>query len=391
MTKSAINSTIKSKDWSWKFWQLVPIYPYSQRRTLRQEILQDTIWTFEQLQGIFYVVVPIRMTVIRLAKGGLLVYAPVAPTPECLRLMQELIDQYGEVKYIILPTSSGLEHKVFVAPFARKFPIAQVFVAPDQWSFPFNLPLSWLGLPSQRTFVLPKNSQDAPFSDEFDYEILGPINLGLGKFCEVAFFHKNSQTLLVTDAVLAIPEDAPAIIQLDSYPLLFHAKDQAFDVVADTYENRRKGWQRIALFTFYFQPDVLKIAQWGSVFFDALKAPERSPKAFFGLYPFRWDKNWQYSFQILRRGGQLLVAPILQKLILNRDSTQTLDWVYRVARWNFTRIIPCHFEAPIATNSYQFRLAFTFFEKEFFPTEDLKLLDQINELLGKWGILPPVN
>jgi hypothetical protein len=390
MKQKTLNLQEKSEDWSWKYWPLVPIYPYRQRKTLRKEILQDTIWTFDQLQGIFYVVIPIRMTVIRLEKGGLLVYAPVAPTPECLRLIGELIDKYGEIKYIILPTSSGLEHKVFVGPFARKFPKAQVFVAPDQWSFPLNLPLSWLGLPPKRTFILPKKSEDTPFYDDFDYAILGPIDLNLGKFVEVAFYHKKTRTLLVTDSVLSIPEDPPPIIQLDSYALLFHAKENAFDQIEDTWENRRKGWQRIALFSVYFQPNVLKIAPWGKVFSDAIQAPDRSKKAFFGLYPFRWENNWQYSFKILRREGNLLVAPILQKLILNRNSTETLDWVYQVSKWNFERIIPCHFEEVIKTNPYQFRLAFTFFEKEFYPPQDLQLLDQINQSLNNLGILPPI-
>jgi len=56
---------------------------------------------------------------------------------------QELVAEHGDVSYIILPTVSGLEHKVFVGPF-RCFPHALVFVAPNQWSFPLNLPLSWL-------------------------------------------------------------------------------------------------------------------------------------------------------------------------------------------------------------------------------------------------------
>ncbi|MFM7424623.1 MAG: DUF4336 domain-containing protein, partial [Elainella sp.] len=178
------------RDQTWRYWLPVPIYPYGQRQTLRREVIQDQIWTFDQIQGIFYVVVPIRMTVVRLAAGGLLVYAPVAPTPECLRLMQELVDRHGPVKYIILPTVSGLEHKVFVGPFARRFPQAQVYIAPDQWSFPINLPLSWLGFPMQRVQVLPEDSRQTPFADEFDYARLGPIQLGLGPFAEVAFFHR---------------------------------------------------------------------------------------------------------------------------------------------------------------------------------------------------------
>jgi len=132
----------KHADWAWKFWWTLPIYPFGQRRTLRSEVIPGEIWTFEQLQGVFYVVTPIRITVIRLEAGGLLVYAPIAPTGECLALMQELVNQHGDVRYIILPTVSGLEHKVFVGPFAQQFKQAQVYVSPSQWSYPVTLPLS---------------------------------------------------------------------------------------------------------------------------------------------------------------------------------------------------------------------------------------------------------
>ena len=71
---------IHPRDFSWTFWFTLPLYPYSKRRTIRKEVVKNTIWTFDQLQGIFYVVVPIRMTVVKLEAGGLLVYAPVAPT-----------------------------------------------------------------------------------------------------------------------------------------------------------------------------------------------------------------------------------------------------------------------------------------------------------------------
>jgi hypothetical protein len=94
----------------------VPLYPYGRRRTLRTEVVKDTVWTFDQIQGILYVVVPIRMTVVKLEAGGLLIYAPVAPTPECIQLVKELVAKHGDVKYIILPTISGLEHKVSSAP-----------------------------------------------------------------------------------------------------------------------------------------------------------------------------------------------------------------------------------------------------------------------------------
>jgi Domain of unknown function (DUF4336) len=384
---------IHPKDFSWSFWFTLPLYPYGRRRTIRKEVVKDTIWTFDQLQGIFYVVVPIRMTVVKLNQGGLLVYAPIAPTPECIRLVKELVTDHGDVKYIILPTISGLEHKVFVGPFARCFGNAEVFVAPEQWSFPVNLPLSWLGLPAKRTSFLPEDSSLAPFAKDFDYAILGPIYLGPGKFAEVAFFHKRSHTLLVTDSVVSVPEEPPAIVQLDSYPLLFHAKDKATDIVADNQLNRRQGWQRISLFALYFQPAVLEVPAWSEVFRNAFKAPERSKKAYFGLFPFQWKENWKQSFDALRGDGRLFVAPILQTLILNRAPQETIDWADKIASWDFLQIIPCHFEAPIKAQPYQFRQAFSFLEKQCnsypLPEEDFILLKKIDAGLNKSGIIPP--
>ncbi|WP_341529040.1 DUF4336 domain-containing protein [Nostoc sp. UHCC 0302] len=365
-----MQSSTHARDWSWTFWPAVPLYPYSRRRTTCKEIIKDTIWTFDQLHGILYTIVPIRMTVVKLEAGGLLVYAPVAPTIECVRLVSELVAKHGDVKYIILPTSSGLEHKVFVGPFARRFPQAQVFVAPNQWSFPLNLPLSWLGFPQKRTQILPEDKSLAPFADEFDYEVLD-INLGRGSFAEVALFHKRSRSLLVTDSVVSIPEEPPEILQLDPYPLLFHARDNALEVITDNEANRRKGWQRISLFALYFRPSVLKVTELKQMFRDALKAPERSPKSYFGLYPFRWEENWQQSFYALRGNGRPFVAPILQVLILPQAPRQVLNWADKVATWDFQRIIPCHFDSQIQASPSQFRQAFTFLEKNRSVSDEL--------------------
>jgi hypothetical protein len=391
---------MNAKEWSWPFWPAVPLYPYGRRRTLRQEVLKGTIWTFEQIQGILYVIVPIRMTVVKLEEGGLFVYAPIAPTLECIRLVRELVAQHGDIKYIILPTVSGIEHKVFIGPFARHFPNAHVFVAPNQWSFPLNLPLSWLGFPGQRTHILPQNSAEAPFADQFDYAILGPIHLGLGAFEEVAFFHRRSRSLLVTDSVLSVPEYPPDIVQLEPYPLLFHAKDDVSDSVEDTEASRRKGWQRISLFTFYFQPSALEVVKLGQALWDTFNAPDRSKKAYFGLFPFKWNQNWKRSFDALRGDGRLFVAPILQTLILNRAPQETLHWVDQIASWDFQRIIPCHFDSPIVANPHQFQQAFAFLRKQpqdgmvessdhLLPEEDFECLAKIENSLNRRGITLP--
>ena len=93
------------------------------------------MWTFDQVQGILYVIVPVRMTVIKLENtpgGGLFVYAPVAPTGECLAMLRQLEAEHGPVKHIVLGTL-GLEHKVFAGPFAQKFSQAKVWFTPGQY------------------------------------------------------------------------------------------------------------------------------------------------------------------------------------------------------------------------------------------------------------------
>jgi hypothetical protein len=395
LQKQPMPANLQSKDWAWPFWPILPLYPYGQRQTIRREVMEDTIWTFDQPHGILYAIVPIRMTVVKLGAGGLLVYAPVAPTPECIRLVNELVAKHGEVKYILHPTSSGLEHKVFVGPFARNFPQAQVFVVPHQWSYPLNLPLSWLGFPRSRTQVLPPDSSQVPFADEFDYAVLD-IDLQRGAFGEMALCHRPSRTLLVTDTIIAVPETPPAIVQLNPYPLLFHARDGAWEAIEDTEANRCKGWQRISLFAAYFRPAALETIGVGPLLREALKAPDRSIKAYFGLFPFRWQENWQQSFQALRGGGRPLVAPILQTLILPQAPQQVIDWVERVATWDFGRIVPCHFEAPVEASPHQFRQAFAFLEglsgsvNQPLPQEDLIFIKNLEAELLRRGITKPL-
>ncbi|ACK70805.1 conserved hypothetical protein [Gloeothece citriformis PCC 7424] len=397
MQGQQIQQNIRPQDFSWPFWPIVPLYPYGKRRTIRQEVIKDKLWTFDQIQGILYVIVPIRMSVVKLIGGGLLIYAPVAPTPECIQLVRELEEQHGEVKYIILPTVSGIEHKVFVGPFARYFKKAQVYVAPSQWSFPLNLPLSWLGFPGNRTHILPFDSRQTPFADQFDYAILNTIELGLGRFQEVAFFDKYSQTLLVTDSVVSVPKNPPAIVQLYPYSLLFHAKEDAFDVVVDNEANRRKGWQKICLFALYIRPSTLESLGLLETLANAFKAPDRSKQAYFGLFPFRWQYNWQQSFDALQTDNPLLVAPILQTLIFNRAPQDTFNWVEKVASWDFKRIVSCHLDSPIEANFSQFRQAFNFLtqnpsltpQNQSLPQTDFQFLRAVDRNLSKFRIVPP--
>jgi len=378
----------RSKDWNWPLWPIVPLYPYGQRRTLRREIVPGQLWVFEQIQGIFYVTVPIRMTVIALDRGGLLVYAPVAPTGECLRLLRELVAAYGEVRFIIFSSASGIEHKVFVAPFARYCPQAQILVVPHTWSFPVNLPLSWLGLPTARTHILSPASA-SPLPPELDWAILGPITLGLGDFAEVSLFHNPSRSLLVTDALISIPALPPESVQLDPWPLLFHARESALDSLVDTPENRQKGWQRIVLFAFYFRPQSLGVLSNAAAWERATQAPDRSRRNYFGWLPWQWTAQWQRSFEALHHNGAVQVAPILQTLILNRDLETVERWLTQISQWPIERLIAAHLDAPVAATPSSLRVAVEVLYQPPSANPDLKFLQTLNDRLTAWGITPP--
>eukprot|EP01024_Parvocaulis_polyphysoides_P029018 TRINITY_DN26160_c0_g1_i1.p1 TRINITY_DN26160_c0_g1~~TRINITY_DN26160_c0_g1_i1.p1 ORF type:complete len:372 (-),score=52.30 TRINITY_DN26160_c0_g1_i1:16-978(-) len=193
---------------------LFPLGPFFNRPTKRSEIVKDTMWTFEQPQNLGFssVTINVRMTVVRLQSGGLWVHAPIAPTQECIAMLKEL----GEVEYIVLGTFA-IEHKVFVGPFARRFPSAQVWVAPRQWSWPINLPLPFLGINKAKII---KADVEFPWANEIAQKIFQPPLVGIGPYIEVAFFHKSTRTLIVTDAVIFIPKKPLDIVEP---PLLLDA------------------------------------------------------------------------------------------------------------------------------------------------------------------------
>ena len=166
-------------DQSWPWWPLLPLYPYGRRRTLVRELIPEQLWSFEQLQGVFYVAVPIRMTVARVP-GGLMVYAPVAPTPRCVEMVKKLEVDHGPVQHVILPTVC-IEHKFLAGPFARCFPNAQAWVAPSQYALPINLPLPFLGFPIG-TKILPPTEAGTPWAIDCAHASLGPLDSKQGKF-----------------------------------------------------------------------------------------------------------------------------------------------------------------------------------------------------------------
>lgn len=241
-------------------WGILPVGPYKRKKTIMETIVPDRIWTFDQKFGILNVQVPLRMTVIKLEGGGLFVYNPVAATQEMLGYVRQLEREHGPVKHIALG-SVAIEHKTYAGVFAQKFPNSRVWVQPGQYSFPQNLPTPFLGFPAGRTSEIPNTIEEAPddWKSEFEFRTLGPLISKDGAFGETVFFHKPTQTLLVTDTVVEVSDEVPPIFDDDPKPLLYHARTTINEVVEDTPEVRARGWRRIVLFGLFFMPGALFI------------------------------------------------------------------------------------------------------------------------------------
>ncbi|CAL9172677.1 uncharacterized protein LOC135593856 [Musa acuminata AAA Group] len=361
-----------------------PLGPFLNRRTIRTEAVKDCIWLFEQEQALGFssVSTNIRMTVIKLKSGGLWVHAPIAPTKECIELLKEL---NARVEYIILPTFA-YEHKIFVGPFSRKFPRAQVWVAPRQWSWPINLPLEFFGI--FRARALRDEDTSTPWADEIEQKILSSPEVGIGPYVEVAFYHRSSRTLLVTDAVIYVPRQPPACISKDSLlasaknglavKILSKGKEVPDEPVVDNKLNRQKGWERMVLQILFLGPSNLL-----------------EPTASFA-----------------QMSQKLIVSPIVKTLVFSKVPEKVRDWVDRIAKdWPFRRIIPAHFAAPINASRSDFLAAFGFLDEllgdrfttrpslsllfasvmgkaaSYFPPDDMKTLSSLDQFLVSVGVV----
>jgi hypothetical protein len=354
-----------------------------------RELLPDRLWSFEQLQGVWYVAVPIRMSVLKL-RDGLLLYAPVAATAEVLEALRGLEQLHGPVRTIVLPTASGLEHKLPVPAMARAFPQATVWVTPKQWSFPLSLPLSWLGFPCARTRVLFEDG--LPHADQLDWLPLGPLDLGLGTFLEVACHDRSSGALLVTDALVAIPPEPPPLFDLDPTPLLFHARERGDEPLLDDPERRRRGWRRLVLFASYLRPEPLDLPPLSEVLRDALAPGCRTARSHFGIYPFRWRDGWERQAEMLMPAELApQVAAVLERLVFPRQREALVVWLRQLAALGELRwLVPAHYEAPVPISADQLlRLAEELERRPWAPDGgSWRFLAGIDRTLVGLGLVP---
>ncbi|GAB5372108.1 hypothetical protein AAMO2058_001637000 [Amorphochlora amoebiformis] len=339
----------------YKEWRRLPLQPYGVRTTLMQEVARGKVYSLEQQLGVFNVAVNIRMTAL-VVDGGLMLVNPIAPTQECVSLVNDLAKRYGPVRYIVLPTTQ-VEHKVNLEPLTTAFPDAKVWVVGRQWSFPpFKLDLIGLYPKRIQGFLTNKPPPGGyPWGESvevkvLDIELPGAIPT---PFQEAALFHKSSRSLVVTDSVINVPTEPPPIVQEDPTSLLTIAGvwkgsesgdldiDSAKKSAVNNKSNRQEGWAKTALLACFLSPSAVSK--------DLGEYIEKG---------FQWSDGWQSTFKALSTPS-LVVSPLVSQLVFRPQAKKVEKWVDDLLEWPFQMVIPAHFSVARA-GPKEFSRAFDF-------------------------------
>jgi hypothetical protein len=151
--------------------------------------LDENLWVAEQPLRFMGLAVGARMTIIRLADGGLWVHSPLRLTPE----RRQAVEALGPVRFLVAPNKY---HHLFIGEWMAAYPQARAYAAP--------------GLPEKRKDL----SFHAVLSDQAPAEWAGQIEMlpwrGAPMLSEVVFFHSPSRTLVLTDMAHNVGPDAAA-------------------------------------------------------------------------------------------------------------------------------------------------------------------------------------
>lgn len=127
---------------------------------------------------------PIRMTVLRLADGGLVLHSPTQYTPALARALRDL----GPIRHLVAPS---MAHWIFLAEWQAAYPDATT------WAVPVLRDRAQVR--SAKLRIDSDLGQSAPPAWAADIE--QGLVTGSGGFQEAWFFHKPSRTLVLTDLI----------------------------------------------------------------------------------------------------------------------------------------------------------------------------------------------
>ena len=145
--------------------------------------IADGLWVAEQPLRYLGVALTTRMTIVRLADGGLVVHSPIRLTEE----LRSAAASTGRVRFIIAPNRF---HHLFVPDWQQAYPDVQTFCAPGLETKSADLKFAAvLGDDPPAAWA---NEMDQAFMKAFP-----PLN-------EIVFFHRKTRTLIFTDLLFNI-------------------------------------------------------------------------------------------------------------------------------------------------------------------------------------------
>ena len=202
-------------------------------------------------------------------------------------------------------------------------------------------------LPYRVDGVLEGGKLDGFPSEEIEYKLFeADLPGNAGPVSEVAFFHKPTTSLFVTDAVVWIPERPPPI----------------FRTITDI--DNVDFWPKSVL----------------QAVFVALRQED--------------DGSWP-AYDALK--NRLIRAPILRAFADARAPDITRRWVDDVSKWPFDRILTSHFASPVLATPAEFRRAFARLDGPDargvlkLPRDtDWKPLDDLNDVISTNNLGAPI-
>ncbi len=182
--------------------QTLPLlFPPSVRPTTL--VFQDPahkLWTFEQ-PFITTTNINTRMSVFKAGPAAIVVYSPIACTPECVEMVHQAA---GGMPTHILMQSNAVDHTLFLDGWRKAVPTAQI-LAVNPATNRGDLPL--LDADKRHVVPLPFQSATSPVVEAALLDI-SPF------FREVVLYHKPSKSVLCADAIWRVvsPRFSPNVI-----------------------------------------------------------------------------------------------------------------------------------------------------------------------------------
>jgi uncharacterized protein DUF4336 len=141
---------------------------------------------------------PVRMTVIRMGNGDVWLHSPTRFNSELRREIETL----GPIRHLVAP---NIAHWTHLKDWQKSCPAAKTSAAPNLRQRPQV---------RKAGFRLDRDLKDTP-PEDWGAEIEQAVVPGGVGFCEVAFFHRPTRTLILTDLIQNLePEKLPLSTRL---------------------------------------------------------------------------------------------------------------------------------------------------------------------------------